>query len=177
MNDVFPTDPVDDYDDDGGYEPEEDEGENVGNFGDDCSPILEQYRPRIEAIVGKNVVMNVTSDYPNKHFRLSIGPRLTDFVAGWSLTDFSGCCGLLISTAATTAYGYSSKGLGTILNQMRLSIAKYWGYTTLIATDVGGNKPQRKILAKNNWKDVHSFVNRRTGNNVIVSVHDLRDVD
>lgn len=95
-------------------------------------------------------------------------------VASFSLRQLPGCCGVLVSYHGRVYNPYRKMGIGTLLNQMKIDIARVWGYTTLLCTDVIDNQPQRKILGKNGWKDIHTFTNKRTGNLVAITVRDLR---
>lgn len=94
--------------------------------------------------------------------------------AHWSLAGFPGCCGICVSTEAAVHHPFAKKGLGTLLNALRIDWARTLGYGTLLCTDIAKNLPQRKVLAINGWKDVHSFINPRTSNEVIISVFDLK---
>lgn len=94
-------------------------------------------------------------------------------VARWELVQMVHCCGICVSTSAQVDKNYSGKGLGTVLNQFRIHLARQLGYGCLMCTDIESNVAQRKILEKNGWKDVHSFVNPRTSNRVFISVIDL----
>lgn len=88
------------------------------------------------------------------------------------LEQLPGCCGVIVlfnmSVGALTRLG-----IGTLLNELAKEIAKVHGYTVMLATDKHVNIPQRKILAKNNWKDIHQFRNKRTENVIDISVVDL----
>lgn len=65
------------------------------------------------------------------------------------------------------------KGVATRLNQFRYDFAKHLGYGSLMCIDVETNLPQKRILKKNGWKDVHTFNNPRTGNQVAISIKDI----
>jgi hypothetical protein len=93
--------------------------------------------------------------------------------AQFSLVQFPGCCGAMISYHAAVFAPYHEQGLGTLLNELRKYIARARGYTILLATDLTGNEPQRKILRKNGWKDIYTFTNRRTWNSLALSVVQL----
>lgn len=93
--------------------------------------------------------------------------------AHFTLASFPGCCGICISTEANVYGAHRRKGLGTLLNKIRIDWARALGYGILMCTDISKNEYQRKILAKNGWTDIHDFVNPRTSNQVIVSVINL----
>jgi hypothetical protein len=121
-------------------------------------------------------------------FELSTGVRPTDEMTrdAWqaanstykqfsqfSLCQFPGCCGIMVSYHAHVHHLYTKVGLGTILNKLRIHIARWAGYTYLMATDLVDNEPQRKILKKNEWEDLLLFRNIRTDNKLALSVIEL----
>ena len=97
----------------------------------------------------------------------------TRVAASFELHPMINCCGICVSTKAFVAEGFRRKGLGTLLNNLRIEIARLNGYGLLLCTDVESNEAQRKVLAKNGWKDVHDFVNPWTQNKVFISVVNL----
>lgn len=94
-------------------------------------------------------------------------------IAYFRLNQLHGCCGVLVSNGASVVESFQNKGVGTVLAKLRIDLAKHFGYTTLLCTDIMTNEPQRKILAKLGWKDVHDFKNSRTNNQVAISILDL----
>ena len=87
------------------------------------------------------------------------------------------CCAYAVSCSAYTYHEYRNKGIGTILNLFRQEFCYLMGYTSLLCTDIEENVSQRSILAKNNWKDIHSLTNRRTRNKVFLSVVELKKIE
>ena len=79
---------------------------------------------------------------------------LTTLIATFSLTEMPGCCGVLISFHSEVSSKFRNKGIGTILNQLRIEIAELLGYTVLMCTDKATNINQSKILKKNGWKSI-----------------------
>jgi hypothetical protein len=101
-------------------------------------------------------------------FRLEISDKAT--ISKFSLLEMPGCCGICISTGAYIDSKYRNMGINTILNSLRIKIAKELGYTVLLCTDVATNVYQKKVLQKNGWQDIFRFRNRRTNNLVDISV-------
>lgn len=97
-----------------------------------------------------------------------------DVVAEFTLTKFPGCCGILISTGTYVCYSFRNKGVGKLLNKLKQDISRGWGYSVLLCTDIDDNPAQRKVLKDNGWEDIYQFVNNRTGNNVNISVIQVR---
>lgn len=116
------------------------------------------------------------------HFRVDMRHvpepnRDNNWYNGWisefNLQQFPACCGILLSTKSSVYHKFRGKGVATRLNAFRKAIAHHEGYSLLICTDVASNSPQNKVLAKNGWKDVHTFVNSRTGNTLNISVSEV----
>src|SRR4051812_11628262 len=68
-------------------------------------------------------------------------------VALFSLVKLPGCCGVCVSYWASVLPQYRHKGLGKLLNSLRIHAARASGYTVMLCTDVTSNAYQRQILA------------------------------
>jgi GNAT superfamily N-acetyltransferase len=99
----------------------------------------------------------------------------TNFVATFHLCQLKGCCGICLTTGEYVEYPYRKNGIGTRLAKFRMDVAREYGYTILLCTDVIDNIPQKKILSKFGWKDILRFQNYRTLNTVDISAVSLRD--
>lgn len=97
-------------------------------------------------------------------------------IAKFELRRMPGCCGVCISCHSLVETGFRKKGLGTLLNQMRLVMARQMGYGVLMCTDIMTNTVQHKILEKNNWQYLMTFNNPRTKNNVLIHAFNLNDL-
>jgi len=93
-----------------------------------------------------------------------------DLVSTFELYQMPHCCGICVSTASNVAKSYQRMGIATCLNALRQDVASLLGYSLLLCTDCDGNEAQRKVLKNNDWKDIFSFINRRTGNKLNISV-------
>lgn len=96
--------------------------------------------------------------YPDTRYRRDIGE--------FYLTQLPGCCGVCVSHTAFIQPDHRKKGLGTILNALRVALAKASGYGMIICTTAEGNIPQEKILMKNGWSTVAQFMNPKTTHKV-----------
>lgn len=94
-------------------------------------------------------------------------------ISSFYLKQLDGCCGVLLSHSSFVFMQYRHRGVGLILNSLRIDIAKQLCYSTLMCTDTEDSVFNRKILAKNGWVDVHNVVNKRTSNKVFISVINL----
>jgi len=88
-------------------------------------------------------------------------------VSTFRLLEFPGCCGIALSTGAHVFPNFRNRGIGTILNKLRIEIARASGYTVMICTinNRDGGLMER-LLHKNWWEGVFSFVNKRTDNTI-----------
>ena len=104
------------------------------------------------------------------HYLLTLGPvRIAEF----TLSPMINCCGICVSTQATVCPAFRGRGLGLLLNSLRIDIARFLGYGLLLCTNIEQNTPQRHIMKKNGWCDIWSFVNPRTQNRVFISCINL----
>lgn len=90
----------------------------------------------------------------------------TKLIAVFSLVCLPGCCGIVVSTGSAIIKAYRNKGIGKILAKARITLAREYGYSMMICTDVSENEPQQKILKGLEWTEVVEFVNDRTGNKI-----------
>jgi len=97
----------------------------------------------------------------------------TTCIAQFTLAPLIGCCGVCISTGAVVLRNWRNKGLGKLLNLLRIHIATHLGYGLLLATSKETNEPQSKIFFANGWEAVQQFVNPRTGNHLVVHTYVL----
>ena len=140
--------------------------------------IVEKYQNQIASIVGD-------FDIQIKEFEVSFSDKFEagtytvklkesgDEIATFSLVPMINCCGIIVSTKAGVHANYRNKGLGTILNSLRIDIARELGYGILLCTDVMTNEPQQKILKSNGWKAICDFINPRTKNRVGIHIINL----
>jgi hypothetical protein len=109
----------------------------------------------------------VNSKVPSREYKLKAGNHL---IASWALYQMIGCCGICVSTEAWVSHSFRKKGLGKILNKLRIEIARDCGYSLLLCTDVLSNKPQQKILESNRWDKIYVFNNKRTKNDIGIHI-------
>lgn len=150
----------------------------------------ENYREGIQSLIGDiiNPLTTVTlyqQLYPEPytpitlmagtgHYKIMTMDNEQQFhrqVAFWSLVQMPGCCGICISTNSFVSPEFRQLGLGKLLNQFRIELARMLGYGLLICTDRVSNMPQQKILKANGWSGISTFVNPRTSN--IIAIHEV----
>ncbi len=105
--------------------------------------------------------------------RMKDNTKLFRGITSFALGELPGCCAFMLSTGSHVWEPYRRKGLQSLSNKFRQAVAKQWGYTAMICTDISGNIPQRKVLAKEGWQDVYSIRNRRTDNIVNISIKEI----
>lgn len=128
------------------------------------------YIEKITTIVGKPIeIRNIKQDT-----RIWTNEKP---IAGFALTEMPGCCGICVSYYSFVEKEYRSKGLGTLLNQLRQQLAYDYGYTILLCTDLEDNLHQQKILLKNGWNKLLTFINNRTTNKVCLHAITLKDTN
>lgn len=111
---------------------------------------------------------------PKEEGRFFLSTR-TATIAEFTLVCMPGCCGIVISTRVKVDIRYRNKGIGTLLNQMRIQMAHDAGYGVIMCTDVIHNEPQQAILKKNNWWRAFMFPNPRTSNVVALDFIHVTD--
>lgn len=91
----------------------------------------------------------------------------------YTLTTLPGCCGVVVSTNAFVNVNAQGKGLGDYFHKERLELMEELGYSCGLCTVTSENWKEIQILKKNDWKKVHDFLNKRTGNTVEIWVKDI----
>lgn len=108
------------------------------------------------------------------NYRLKIGMTPTGgapvIAASWQLYQLPHCCAICVSCKAFVDPQFRGRRLGTVLNSLRQEIARALGYSLLMCTDITKNEHQRKLLKTQGWQDIYEVYNKRTTNNVVVSV-------
>ena len=88
--------------------------------------------------------------------------------ASFTFAPLYGCCGVVVSSA--------SKNLrldSQLFHQIKAAVARWLGYSCMIATVECTNFPEVIGAGKNGWAFVDSFVNKRTNHTLGVMVKHL----
>jgi len=100
--------------------------------------------------------------------------QLNDMIwSSYNLDQLPGCCGVVVSNGAYLNHNQRGYGLGEYFHKERIDLATYMGYSCMMATTILNNEAENHILRNNGWKTVHSFVNKRTGNTVLIWIKDI----
>src|SRR5574341_295163 len=149
---------------------------------DKLNILIEKFHKQISNILGTDewCLINKKFDtiFSEKltggEYELIVWENESDKLASkFELIPMINCCGILVSTKAYVDNEYRDRGLGTLLNQVRIDIARYLGYGILLCTNDISNEPQQKILTKNGWKQIFKFVNPRTKNTIGIHIINL----
>jgi hypothetical protein len=87
-------------------------------------------------------------------------------IAYFSLAKLAGCCGACVSYYSYVDFSYRGGGLGKLLNEIRIEMARQMKFGLLICTDVATNVAQTKILDSVGWTKALDFQNPKTGHTV-----------
>ena len=146
------------------------------------APILECQEEEVEFYIrgrgetpqDKQIVDKIGELTYQKNSNWSLGTYIVKCknqeVSTWKLYELPHCCAFMVSCNVNVLPAFRNKRIGTILNLLRQDIGRALGYSAVLCTDVEHNVNQRKLLATNGWKDIHSIVNKRTQNRVYLSV-------
>lgn len=94
-------------------------------------------------------------------------------VATFSLDMLQGCCGVCVSYGSHISHEFRNKGLGKVLNNFRIEIARLLQYGLLLCTNQSVNIPEVRILRANGWTKCTTFLNPRSGNVIDLQIINL----
>lgn len=136
-----------------------------------------KYRTIREGFDGP-IVINRTSDFQFRaHWEQS---GFFQDPVDWSryiLYPMPGCCGVVVYSGAYIHHPQRSNGLGQHFFSEANGLMKDAGYSCGLCTVISTMKSQIHILEKSGWSKVHSFVNRRTENEVQIWVKNINQPD
>lgn len=89
------------------------------------------------------------------------------------IDNLPGCSQIGVFHSVFIPPALRGKGSGSIAHAERLIEAEHLGYNCTLCTVNMDNQNQLKILYKNKWKFVHSFISDKTSNRVGIFVKDL----
>ncbi len=92
--------------------------------------------------------------------------RYSDDSGHWELNSFPGCNQIVVSNHAYVKPAYRGNGVGRECNIHRINQATELGYDLMLCTVKSVNTIQIRILQRNGWRMLDSFLNRESGNQV-----------
>jgi len=84
------------------------------------------------------------------------------------LNEFPRNSQIVISNSAYVYPEHRGKGKGKFNQQLRIRRAKSLGYDYIMSTVIASNSIQLAIMTSEGWKERDRFLNRVTGNTVII---------
>ena len=85
-------------------------------------------------------------------------------VAGFQLVEQVNCCGVIVSTRTYVYNSVKDMGYAQEMMELKIALAKEFGYSAMLATVVMKNEAEVHILEKFGWKCGETFVNTRSKN-------------
>lgn len=140
--------------------------------------IINKYQTIISSITKNKVIIEphflqlLNQDCEGIILEVSVQHR-NKLIAGFRLESMPGCLGICVSSDSYITKQNRNKGIGTILNQFRIELARALDYGMLICTSYALNEPQQKILEKNGWKEIDNFINPQTNHKVLIHTYHL----
>lgn len=116
----------------------------------------------IEKIVGSAVKISAY-DHPQPAAANEVYIRIDSVEQGLDIARFRLASGwpylpdVAFSYDAHVHRSLRGRGLGTLLNKLRVEFARECGFGLLLCTDRQDNGPQRSILIKNGWQHFAKF--------------------
>lgn len=130
----------------------------------------ERIRVQIKRIDYENDFMLEPTFSVNAHMLDFTGEGIGYIVSSSTLVQVPGCCGLCLSTGATVKEELRGLGIGSIMSELRIEVAKLAGFSAIMCTDVKTNTPQQAILAKMGYERIFEFNNTKTGNDIQIHI-------
>lgn len=87
------------------------------------------------------------------------------------------CSAIVILCNLEVYEDHRGKGISKSIFEFVEHEAKRLNYSAIICTDVATNKPMRKCLNRHNWSDIFSTKNPNSGNNIYLTIKDLRNMN
>lgn len=131
-------------------------------------PITARYEKTLSGILKKAVTV-ILSD---SEVEIRTGSNRAS-VAGGRLAKLPGCCGVVVSFNAYVLPKYQNRGIGKLMNSLRIEIAKSLHFGVMLCTDIIENAPQQAILTNNGWNELTRFNNPKTNNTIAIHYIDL----
>lgn len=145
------------------------------------SDFIDAFTSRVRALQYESVRINGKLDPADGDFdcRVSVTKKVAfvstaragqfydSHICNFQLTHLRGCGGVLVSHNSWVQHGEQGRGLGTLMQEMKMWIARLLEVGQLLATVVVGNKVEEGMLEKHGWVKVgQPFRNAHTENTV-----------
>lgn len=118
----------------------------------------------------RDIEVSLTDDCGLFGLKLSRNNNAPQYVAWWAIGQMPACPNVCLSYHANIEREYAGRGLGKLLNNLRINAAKHAGFTAMLCTVSEDNKPQIKILNKNGWRHISTIQGER-GNILLYTIN------
>jgi hypothetical protein len=144
--------------------------------------VLDTHKQEIEALFGGPISFLISPGSTTWHQGIYVGLRCTQgrdvyrwpaTFAHFHLSEVAELPGVIFSGGAWVTPKYTKRGIGSLLNKIRIEIGRSCGASLLLCTARQDNTPQRKVLIKNGWQHLMKFTNRGTSEKVFLAAYDL----
>lgn len=135
--------------------------------------IRDNGQPFLREGITKPVIVRRTTDIK---YRVPWGDGFSQEPINWAqytLYPMPGCCGVVVYSAAQIHSPQRGNGLGQHFFSEASQLMEDTGYSCSICTVISSMKSQIHILEKSGWSKVHSFINRRSENEVQIWVKNI----
>lgn len=119
------------------------------------------------------VVVQRTAEF---QYRVPLDDGISQESINWAkytLFPMPGCCGIVVYSGARIHGLQRRNGLGQHFFSEAFQLMEETGYSCSVCTVISSMTAQIHILEKNGWSKVHSFINRRTENEVQIWVKNI----
>mgnify|MGYP001610609126 CR=1 FL=1 len=89
-------------------------------------------------------------------------------VASFTMKNSLQCNAIAVPYRVRVEPQYRRRGIGKILEGVRINAARAAGYKLLLATSRADNETQIRIMQETGWKQMHAFHNDNSGHDVIL---------
>jgi hypothetical protein len=126
--------------------------------------IMEKYFPKNEGFVCSVSKYRSASD--SITFYVDVSEKNSVPIIRWTLQDFPGCSGVVVSLELFVCVEDRGKGLAQRAMKCKLEIAQTLGYSQIVALVHADNHSEKHILRKFHFNRVFgmNFTNKRSGN-------------
>lgn len=134
------------------------------------------YKHRIKEIyeVTGNVPEDLEKGLVNPESFTVIDLQSNESVGWFTLCPMPGNCGMVVSTGTRVRWERRGRGLSYVLHEAKEELSRALGYTKMISTVQSFNDPQIISAKKSGWREVDEFTNKRTNNDILIMVKDLK---
>jgi GNAT superfamily N-acetyltransferase len=136
--------------------------------------IIDKIEKEISKLIEEEVYVNYNTDYYTggdkkaKPMSLEVWSKKHRPVCRFILRKYPGNSNILVSYYMMVYPAFRKRGIAKFLQEIKVQIAKDLKCNKLMTTVVDNNEAEINLLNKCGWVKEISFLNRRTGNTVLI---------